>query len=38
MGRHGIDCSGSGLGEVTRSCEFIHVSTGSIHCGVILTS
>jgi len=33
MGRHGLDCSGSGCGHVADACECGNEHSGSIICG-----
>ena len=35
MGKHGLDCSGSGYGQVAGSCESGNELSGSIKCGGI---
>jgi hypothetical protein len=36
VGRHGVDCSGSGEGQVAGACECSNESSGSIKYGVLL--
>ena len=36
MGRHGLDLSGSGLGEVASTCECGNEPSVSIKCGEFL--
>jgi hypothetical protein len=36
MGRHGLDCSGSGLGQVAGVCECGNEPSGSMKCGEFL--
>jgi hypothetical protein len=37
-GRHGLDCSGSGEGQVAGACECCNELSGSIKCGEFLDS
>ena len=36
MGMHGLDCSGSGLGQVAGASEYDNEPSGSIKCGELL--
>jgi hypothetical protein len=36
LGRHGLDCSGSGYRKVASSCECNNERLGSVKCGEFL--